>query len=144
VALQAFGPIVPFLMATGTSADACRRECEVIEMHYFAGMTAEEVAVALTRSVHAVRRNSRVARSLVKGWSDCCVLVIGDGNSAGQGALHLARYAEQVQIVVRREDLRSTMSQYLIDQIAKTPNIRLRTCTEIDRADGDGHLEHVT
>jgi thioredoxin reductase (NADPH) len=71
------------------------------------------------------------------------VLVIGGGNSAGQGALHLARYAEQVQIVVRRADLRSTMSQYLIDQIAKTPNIRLRTCTEIERADGDGHLEHV-
>ena len=39
--------------------------------------------------------------------------------------MHLARYAKEVQIVVRRDDLRDTMSQYLIDQIEKTPNIRL-------------------
>ena len=72
------------------------------------------------------------------------VLVIGGGNSAGQGALYLARYAEDVQIVVRRDDLRSTMSRYLIDQIAKTPNIRLRVRTELDRVEGDGHLERVS
>ena len=61
------------------------------------------------------------------------VLVVGGGNSAGQGAMHLARYAKEVQIVVRREGLRETMSQYLIDQIEKTPNIRLRPRTEIAR-----------
>jgi thioredoxin reductase (NADPH) len=71
------------------------------------------------------------------------VLVIGGGNSAGQGAMYLARYAEDVQIVVRREDLRGTMSQYLIDQIAKTPNIRLRARTELDRVEGEGHVERV-
>ena len=48
------------------------------------------------------------------------VVVVGGGNSAGQGAMHLARYAADVQIVVRREDLRETMSQYLIEQIEKT------------------------
>src|SRR5215467_13945229 len=57
------------------------------------------------------------------------VLVIGGGNSAGQGAMHLARYAEDVQIVVRRESLRETMSRYLVEQIAKTPNIRIRPRT---------------
>jgi thioredoxin reductase (NADPH) len=72
------------------------------------------------------------------------VLVVGGGNSAGQGALHLARYAMEVQIVVRRDSLRATMSQYLIDQIEKTPNIRLRTCTEIQRVEGDGHVERAT
>jgi len=71
------------------------------------------------------------------------VIVVGGGNSAGQGAMYLARYAEDVQIVVRREDLRSTMSQYLIDQIAATPNIRLRTRTEVDRVEGEGHVERV-
>jgi thioredoxin reductase (NADPH) len=71
------------------------------------------------------------------------VIVVGGGNSAGQGAMYLARYAEDVQIVVRREDLRSTMSQYLIDQIAATPNIRLRARTELDRVEGDGHVERV-
>jgi thioredoxin reductase (NADPH) len=71
------------------------------------------------------------------------VLVIGGGNSAGQGAMYLARYAADVQIVVRREDLRRTMSQYLIDQIGKTPNIRLRPCTELASVDGNGRVEHV-
>jgi thioredoxin reductase (NADPH) len=71
------------------------------------------------------------------------VLVAGGGNSAGQGALHLARYAKDVQIVVRRDGLRDTMSQYLIDQIKKTPNIRLRPRTDIARVEGNGHVERV-
>jgi len=72
------------------------------------------------------------------------VLVIGGGNSAGQGAMHLARYAKEVQIVVRREGLQETMSTYLIDQIGKTPNIRLRPRTEIAGVEGEGHVERVT
>ncbi len=71
------------------------------------------------------------------------VLVIGGGNSAGQGALYLARYAKEVQIVVRRDNVRDTMSQYLVDQIEKTPNVRLRPRTEIERVEGDGHMERV-
>jgi thioredoxin reductase (NADPH) len=72
------------------------------------------------------------------------VLVVGGGNSAGQGAMYLARYAKEVDIVVRRDGLRETMSQYLIDQIAKTPNIHLRTRLEIAKVEGDGHVEKVT
>jgi thioredoxin reductase (NADPH) len=71
------------------------------------------------------------------------VLVVGGGNSAGQGAMYLARYAKEVQIVVRRDSLRDTMSQYLIEQIEKTPNIRLRARTEVDRVEGIGHVERV-
>jgi thioredoxin reductase (NADPH) len=71
------------------------------------------------------------------------VVVVGGGNSAGQGALHLARYAEEVLIVIRRDDLRATMSQYLIDQIARTPNIRVRPRTEIASVEGEGHVERV-
>ena len=72
------------------------------------------------------------------------VLVVGGGNSAGQGAMHLARYAEDVQIVVRREDLKETMSQYLVEQIGKTPNIRLRSRAEIVSVDGEGRVQRVT
>jgi thioredoxin reductase (NADPH) len=72
------------------------------------------------------------------------VFVVGGGNSAGQGAMYLARFAKEVQIVVRRASLRDTMSQYLIDQIQNTPNIRLRTRTEIERVEGDSHIEQAT
>jgi thioredoxin reductase (NADPH) len=71
------------------------------------------------------------------------VVVVGGGNSAGQSAMYLSRYAKDVQIVVRGESLRDTMSQYLIDQIAKTPNVRLRAGTEVERVDGTGRVERV-
>jgi thioredoxin reductase (NADPH) len=71
------------------------------------------------------------------------VLVIGGGNSAGQGAMYLAHYAKDVQIVVRRESLHDTMSRYLVDQIEKTSNIRLRVRTELERVEGNGHVERV-
>jgi thioredoxin reductase (NADPH) len=71
------------------------------------------------------------------------VLVVGAGNSAGQAAMHLARYAKEVEIIVRRDGLRQTMSQYLIEQIEKTANIRLRINTEVARVEGDGHVERV-
>jgi thioredoxin reductase (NADPH) len=71
------------------------------------------------------------------------VIVVGGGNSAGQGAMFLSRYAQDVQIVIRRASLKETMSRYLIEQIAQTPNIQLRPCTEIAAVEGDGHVERV-
>jgi thioredoxin reductase (NADPH) len=75
--------------------------------------------------------------------ADCRVVVIGGGNSAGQGAMYLSRYAREVEIVIRRDSLKSTMSQYLVEQIAKTANIRLRPGTEVDELQGAEHLERV-
>ncbi len=72
------------------------------------------------------------------------VIVVGGGNSAGQGAMFLARYARSVTIVIRGSGLAATMSHYLIDQIAKTPNIRLRPCTVVSTVAGNGRLEQVT
>jgi thioredoxin reductase (NADPH) len=71
------------------------------------------------------------------------VLIIGGGNSAGQGAMYLARYADEVQILVRRAGLEATMSQYLIDQIDKTENIRLRPLTELAGVLGEDRVERV-
>jgi thioredoxin reductase (NADPH) len=75
--------------------------------------------------------------------ADRSVIVVGGGNSAGQGAMFLSRYASDVQIVIRRDTLRETMSRYLIDQIEKTPNIRLTPRAEIERVEGDGRVERV-
>ena len=71
------------------------------------------------------------------------VIVVGGGNSAGQGAIYLARYAADVDIIIRRDSLRETMSQYLIEQIEKTPNIHLLRQTEIEKVEGEGHVESV-
>jgi thioredoxin reductase (NADPH) len=72
------------------------------------------------------------------------VVVVGGGNSAGQGAMYLSRFAADVRIVVRRDSLARTMSRYLIDQIAQTPNIRLLTRREVCRVDGNGRVESVS
>ena len=64
------------------------------------------------------------------------VYVVGAGNSAGQAALHLARYAATVTVLVRRDSLAASMSEYLIAEITQTPNIRVRPRTEV--VDGGG------
>ena len=71
------------------------------------------------------------------------VYVVGGGNSAGQAALHLARYACKVRILVRGDGLAATMSQYLIDTIDRDPNITVRPRTEVVAAHGDGRLERL-
>jgi thioredoxin reductase (NADPH) len=69
------------------------------------------------------------------------IFIVGGANSAGQAAVNLARYAQQVTVVVRRESVASTMSQYLIDEINGTANIDIRHHTEVIGANGDERLE---
>jgi thioredoxin reductase (NADPH) len=69
--------------------------------------------------------------------------VIGGGNSAGQAALYLSKFAKRVSIVIRKKDLNSTMSSYLIDQIGRTENIRVLAETEVVEARGTDHLEEL-
>ena len=64
------------------------------------------------------------------------VFVAGGGNSAGQAALHLAKWANQVRILVRGRSLADTMSDYLIRQIGAAPNIVV--CYRVQVADGSG------
>jgi thioredoxin reductase (NADPH) len=72
------------------------------------------------------------------------VYIVGGANSAGQAAVYLARGAKSVTILVRGDSLTASMSHYLIQQIAATPSIRVRTCTEVVAAEGDDHLERIT
>ncbi len=64
------------------------------------------------------------------------VVLVGGGNSAGQAAVFLARYARKVFILVRGAGLAASMSRYLIDRIEATANIELRAHTELTRLDG--------
>jgi thioredoxin reductase (NADPH) len=69
--------------------------------------------------------------------------VVGGGNSAGQAALHLAKYAQQVTILVRSPSLAASMSDYLIRQIEAAPNVDVRYRCEVAGGGGSGHLEQL-
>ncbi len=74
------------------------------------------------------------------------VIVVGGGNSAGQAAIHLARFARSVTILVRRESLAETMSSYLVGEIGYNPRITVQGCSEVTEggAGEDGRLGWVT
>ena len=72
------------------------------------------------------------------------VFVVGAGNSGGQAALHLARYARRVTMLVRGDSLARSMSEYLIREIEVTANIAVRLHTEITDGHGAGHLGALT
>jgi thioredoxin reductase (NADPH) len=69
--------------------------------------------------------------------------VVGGGNSAGQAALHLSKYAERVTILIRSRTLAASMSDYLIRQIDAAPNVDVRYRCEVAGGDGRGHLEQL-
>lgn len=71
------------------------------------------------------------------------VIVVGGGNSAGQAAVFLSKTAERVYVLVRSNGLAQSMSRYLSRRIEETPNIELRTCTEIVELNGTDRLESV-
>ncbi len=72
------------------------------------------------------------------------IVVVGGGNSAGQASIFLSRVARHVHHIIRGASLESTMSQYLIARIQRSPQITLYTDTEIDGLEGKAALEFVT
>ena len=71
------------------------------------------------------------------------VFVVGGGNSAGQAAVHLAKFASRVTILVRSDTLAQSMSEYLITEIDATDNITVRYQIEVTGGSGDGRLETI-
>jgi thioredoxin reductase (NADPH) len=69
--------------------------------------------------------------------------VVGGGNSAGQAALHLAKYAQHVTILVRSQSLAASMSDYLIRQIEAASNVEVCYRCEVASGGGSGHLERL-
>jgi thioredoxin reductase (NADPH) len=72
------------------------------------------------------------------------VFVVGAGNSAGQAVVDLAGHAEAVTLVVRGDDLASSMSDYLVRQVRALPNVAVRLRTEVVDGQGRGRLEGLT
>jgi thioredoxin reductase (NADPH) len=72
------------------------------------------------------------------------VFVVGAGNSAGQAALHLAKYAEQVTLLVRGDSVSRGMSDYLVKELQANDAIAVRLGTQVISAGGAGRLEQLT
>lgn len=71
------------------------------------------------------------------------VYVAGGGNSAGQAALHLARHARWVTLLVRGQSLEAGMSHYLVREIEATPNVEVRSATVVVGGGGAGRLDQL-
>ncbi len=84
------------------------------------------------------------ASSEAKAMKDREVFVAGGANSAGQAAVHLARYAAQVTVLVRGHSLADSMSEYLIREIESAPNIAVRPRVAVTGGAGPGRLERLT
>jgi thioredoxin reductase len=72
------------------------------------------------------------------------VFVVGGGNSAGQAAVHLSRYADQVTVLIRRPSLTETMSDYLIRELDALPNVEVRPRAQVVGGTGGDFLETLT
>jgi thioredoxin reductase (NADPH) len=77
------------------------------------------------------------------GCTNSNVAIVGGGNSAGQAAVRFSKYAEKVTLLVRGRSLGASMSQYLIDHLAATPNIEVRVSTEVVGLHADGRLREL-
>jgi thioredoxin reductase (NADPH) len=72
------------------------------------------------------------------------VYIVGGANSAGQAAVHFSSYARRVVMLVRGESLAATMSKYLVDRIAETPNIRVESGSSVVEVHGESRLEAIS
>jgi thioredoxin reductase (NADPH) len=77
------------------------------------------------------------------GLAGAHTVIVGGGNSAGQAALHLQRYAADVTVVIRTADLSTTMSRYLVDEIQASPSITVVPNADVVDGSGDGWLAEV-
>jgi thioredoxin reductase (NADPH) len=72
------------------------------------------------------------------------VYIVGGGNSACQAAMYLSKFAKEVHMLIRRDTLKETAANYLIENIAKTPNIHIQPNTIVTGASGNTVLENIT
>jgi thioredoxin reductase (NADPH) len=135
--------------AVGIRADGQRR---LVQLSDGTAVTGRAIVIATgvayrSTNVPSVERFKGVgvyygaATSEAPSLAGRSVFVVGGGNSAGQAALHLARYARSVTMLIRGDSLASSMSDYLITEISETSNIQVRRQSEVQGADGDGRLE---
>ncbi len=107
------------------------------------GVTHRRLGVASIEQLVGAGVFYGAATSHARAMEGSDVVVIGAGNSGGQAAVHLARYAARVTVVARGSTLSATMSAYLVNEIEANDRIDVRIETDVVDGGGDGHLEWV-
>ena len=133
-ALEQRGSVHALCFADGSTIDA--RAVVIATGVSYRRMTGEGLAELTGRGVF-YGASASDARS-TEGED---VYIVGAANSAGQAALHLARFARRVVILARGASLATSMSSYLVERIEIAENIDVRLQTEVVRGGGTGHLE---
>lgn len=108
------------------------------------GVTYQRLGVENVENLVGMGVYYGAAPSAAREYAGKDVVVVGGGNSAGQAAVHLSRFARTVSIHVRRDGLAETMSDYLIREINNTPRIIVRPRTQVIDAGGEPTLEWLT
>jgi thioredoxin reductase (NADPH) len=143
-----FGAGVIYGQAVGIAVDGAER---VVRLADGSRVTARAVVIATGASYRRLGIPSLEARVGIGVYYGAAVseaaalrgeqvYVVGGANSAGQAALHLARYAGRVTVLVRARGLRASMSDYLIRQVDAAANIEVRHRTEVVDGTGEGRL----
>jgi thioredoxin reductase (NADPH) len=107
------------------------------------GVSYRRLPIAALESLEGAGVFYGASASDARQFTGKTVFVVGGANSAGQAAIHLARYADRVTLLVRGESLSSTMSKYLIDEIDGRQNLEVRLRTEVVDALGGEALERL-
>jgi thioredoxin reductase (NADPH) len=136
VALEINGPVKTIKFADGSSVDS--RAVILATGVSYRQLQAEGCVDLTGKGIYY-----GAANSVASECENEDVYVVGGANSAGQAAMYLSRDAASVTIVVRAPSLEASMSYYLIQQIEANPKITVRTCTEVQSASGDGHLQRL-
>ncbi len=137
VALSRRGDSCTVRMADGS--EVCGR-CVVIAT----GVTWRRLGIPKLEALVGSGVFYGAAVSESRAMQDQDVFIVGAGNSAGQAALHLARYARTVTLLVRGPDLAKSTSSYLVRAIQSTPNVIVRHRTRVVDGAGDQNLEELT
>ncbi len=136
-ALEVKGPLRVLHLADGTTLT-----CEALVLG--TGVSYRRLDVPGADRLTGAGVYYGAAMSEASGCRGQDVFVVGGANSAGQAAMFFSRFADHVTMVVRAASLAKGMSQYLVDQIAATPNIEVRLRSVVDALHGEHSLESVT
>jgi len=124
-----------------TKTAAIERDQRLIEVA--TGMTYRRLGIPELDALTGAGVFYGAAASEAMAMKDRDVFVVGGANSAGQAAVHLARYAARVTVLVRGPSLTDSMSDYLIREIESVRNIAVRCRVAITGGSGDGRLESL-